>query len=122
MLTSISEIGLWGDNIVTIFVVDFLVFGEILGNISNLLDGERGGKGERGGGERNKTNIVYHRYMYFRCLQRRLGGWYIDCKGIILGLSLGLSSCCGLRLRPLPLLANSDIFVGIACPAATVRA
>jgi hypothetical protein len=35
VLTSVSEIGIWGDNIVTIFVVDLLVLGEILWSISN---------------------------------------------------------------------------------------
>src|ERR1700733_4603345 len=110
-LTSVSEIGIWGDNIVTIFVVDFMVLREILWSISNC-------KAARW----RQTNIVYHRYMYFWCLQRRLWGGYIDCKGIILCLPLGLSSCCGLRLCPFSLLADSDIFVGIACPTATVRA
>jgi hypothetical protein len=35
LLTSVGEIGIWVDDVVAIFVVDLLVLGEILRNISN---------------------------------------------------------------------------------------
>jgi len=35
LLTSVSEIGIWVDDVVAIFVVNLLVLGEILRNISD---------------------------------------------------------------------------------------
>jgi hypothetical protein len=111
LLTSLCQIGIWGDNVMTVFIINLLMLGDVLQNVNSCQTSM--GK---------TTNIVHYRHMDFRCLKWRLWGWYIDCIGIVLSLSFGLSSRGCLGLRSLSLLANGDIFVRIACTTAAVRA